>query len=516
MTKEHNASISIRAQVSDLARTETLYGREFMVVPVIALVEGVLQGMNASTPELALEEEFGKVPDGWNGRPLVMNHPVVNGSPVSANSPKILEEYAFGQLFNTAVEDGKLKTEAWIDVERVNALGGEVATTLDRINANQSVEVSTGLYTSVEEVQGKFNGKDYSGIWRNIVPDHLAFLSEGVLGACSIEDGCGTPRINTSKAAVWTEYKMPKDLKTAKTSEGDCGCGCGGTGTCSQPHVHEASNAVPEEIYSRLLNNSYPADMVSSDVRTLLKNAMTNLMPQRDYYIMAFTQDHVIYEVYDSATGMYKNKRRSYTISVDKSVVLGDTEENVLVLTDIVLDNGQSPTPKMNFNREGDEMTDKTTNADGTPKVAAQAAATQPLVLQDPIDPAAALAADLTKPTVTPTVTPAAPAVQAAPKVRTMGEYLNDLPAEMREVMESGLKLHNQRKDALITGLKASNRCNFSDEQLKAMNLDMLENLATLASVPTYEGGSPRPTLVDNADETTAPTPPALFAKKSA
>ena len=194
-------TVSFRAyQDADLPiREETFDGREYLVVPVVALVEGVLQAMNAPTPELALVEEFGKVPDSWNGRPIVMNHPVVNNIPVSANSPAVLEEYQFGLVFNARIEDSSLKVEAWLDKAKIESLGGEVADTLDRINNGDLVEVSTGLFTGTEVSKGRFNGREYQAIWRNIIPDHLAFLSDGVLGACSGEDGCGV-RVNTQHA----------------------------------------------------------------------------------------------------------------------------------------------------------------------------------------------------------------------------------------------------------------------------------------------------------------------------
>ena len=87
-------SVSFRAQMGGSLRTNTLYGKDQLIVPVVALVEGVLQAMNAATPELALAEEFGKFPAGWNGRPVVMNHPIIDKNPVSANSPSVLETFA--------------------------------------------------------------------------------------------------------------------------------------------------------------------------------------------------------------------------------------------------------------------------------------------------------------------------------------------------------------------------------------------------------------------------------------
>lgn len=492
-------AVSVRAQASTEIRTETVFGRDFTVIPVVAIVEGVLQGMNSPTPELALAEEFGRVPEGWNGRPVVMNHPQIDGNPVSANIPNVLETYAFGQLFNTRLEDGKLKTEAWIDSERLAALGGEVQTTIDRVLAGEIVEVSTGLFTGVEPVTGKFNGKAYTGVWRGVVPDHLAFLSAGTLGACSVADGCGT-RVNASKPKGWMEFSIMSETKTeVKTSGGECDCGCGGTCKDGAPKTL----STPEDRINRMLMNSFPKDMFNKDVRTILNKALSAKIAKFDYYLLGYTQDFVIYERWDSETQSYVNKRRSYTINTDKSVVLGDTEENVLILTDIVVDNGTTPkTPLMQS--EGTTMADNPKNPGEAPKT--QTASTAPA---EPVETPLVLEA--------PIETPKTPKAETPKGPRTMEQFLGEMPEEMREMMQSGLKLHNERKSSLIKALKDSGRCKFDDKQLGAMDLAMLENLAELAAVPSFEGAAP-PKIVDNSSDTEgyAPEPPVLFAKKTA
>ena len=190
-----NFVISAEADV-DAIRTETFEGREHLVVPVVALVEGVLQPGNSSRTELALAEEFGKFPAGWDGSPIVLGHPIVDGVPVSANRPDVLEREAFGQLFNTKLDGKRLVTEAWIDLTRVAELDGAIAELVKNMQDGEVVEVSTGLHTMIELTEGEFNGEEYDGIWRNVVPDHLAILPEGSIGACSVADGCGAPRLN--------------------------------------------------------------------------------------------------------------------------------------------------------------------------------------------------------------------------------------------------------------------------------------------------------------------------------
>lgn len=179
-----------------LVRRETFMGEEHLVVPVIALVEKVMRPANSPDAELALAEEFAPSTAGWNGRPVVVNHPEINGVKVSANSPQVLETELIGHLFNSKFEDNKLKFEAWINLSRVNSVGGDAPDLITKLENEDPVEVSTGLFADVENQSGDFKGEHFNGIWRNIIPDHLALLSEGKIGACSIEDGCGAPRVN--------------------------------------------------------------------------------------------------------------------------------------------------------------------------------------------------------------------------------------------------------------------------------------------------------------------------------
>ncbi len=172
-------------------RTAVFENKDYVVVPVIALVEGVITAMNAKAPEFVPAESFSVAPAGWDGRPVMHNHPVVDGRPCSANSPSVLESACFGRVFNTKVTNKQLQMEAWIDLGKAAALGGSVQQTVDRIFDNKPIEVSVGTYVTAEEKSGTYNGKNYEYVWRDLVPDHLAFLEEGHVGACSNTMGCG-------------------------------------------------------------------------------------------------------------------------------------------------------------------------------------------------------------------------------------------------------------------------------------------------------------------------------------
>lgn len=187
--------VHLLAHVSGALRTAKFEDREHVVVPVVALVEGVIHAANAEFPELVLADELSKAPQGWDGRPVLPDHPARDGQRISANDPRILEEMAFGRVFNSKIEGKRLLVEAWLDRERAGKLGGDAQRTLERVEAGELVEVSVGAFVVAEEKRGVHHGQRFMAIWREIVPDHLAMLPEGVIGACSAEMGCGAPRV---------------------------------------------------------------------------------------------------------------------------------------------------------------------------------------------------------------------------------------------------------------------------------------------------------------------------------
>ena len=71
-------------------RTEMLDGREYLVVPVVALMDGVIHAVNAATPERVTTATLLKAAHSWNGRPITIGHPVRNGRQCSANDPTIM------------------------------------------------------------------------------------------------------------------------------------------------------------------------------------------------------------------------------------------------------------------------------------------------------------------------------------------------------------------------------------------------------------------------------------------
>jgi len=168
----------------------THQGKAHLILPVVMMVEGVHNGSQG--PLLHEIAELGKFPASWNGIPVVIYHPEEDGVPISANSPDIIDTMAVGRVYNTKIEDNKLKAEVWLDEDKLNDISN---ITLEMINNSKAMEVSLGMFTENEEQKGIYinerkEEEQYIGIAKNHRPDHLAILPDQI-GACSCEDGCG-------------------------------------------------------------------------------------------------------------------------------------------------------------------------------------------------------------------------------------------------------------------------------------------------------------------------------------
>lgn len=184
------------AAVSEVTRND----KPYLVSPVVAIREGVLNDI------LYLTGEFSRYPVTWELRPVPIGHPKRNGEYVSVNSPDIIDSEVTGDFRNIDIDSDRLKGEIWIDLEKAEKIGEPALAVVERLRAGEAIEVSTGLFADLEETSGEWNGKSYIGIARNIRPDHLALLPNEI-GACSWDDGCGTPRVNQKGVGMGDDLK---------------------------------------------------------------------------------------------------------------------------------------------------------------------------------------------------------------------------------------------------------------------------------------------------------------------
>jgi hypothetical protein len=333
----------LRGLLDGSVETDTLNGREYVIVPVVAMVEGVRHAANAANPELVPVSAFGRVPDSWNGRPVVVDHPSDStGNMVSASKPEVLTVSYLGTIMNARVDGTKLRVEAWIDVTGA-ASSDAVSKMLARIANEETIEVSVGAYVITRQESGTFMGEEYKAVWELCIPDHLAFLSS-VEGACSIADGCGTFRTDAARALAFStnaRAALAPIKERTMTTKTTCTCQHEATAaaTTDEPSATEQTSAAGagnelqlgthEGIFDRFcLANG----MHANDVRTLLANAIDRLTGY--HYLISFSDTHVVYEGFSD--DRYAYLQRSYSIGSDNVVTLGDDIVEVIPMTRFV------------------------------------------------------------------------------------------------------------------------------------------------------------------------------------
>ncbi len=497
---------------TEAIRSDTFMGDEHMVVPVVALVEGVLHPSNSSAPELALASEFGRHPEGWNGRPIVLDHPSINGLKVSANQPKVLQEESFGSLFNTQLDGTKLKSEIWINLARVEELGDDVKNAIEALQSGELTEISTGLFVDVEQRKGTFNGKAFEGIWRNVTPDHLAILPAGVVGACSVEGGCGAPRLNT---ACGPDCQCQKEGKIMSEPNGD-----NKPDLVLEDETKPTPTIIPNEeggfraFVSRFRGMiSFRSDtevveivtnkeLSDRDTKTSLMIALKKEGEANDPFIIALFSSSFVYEPDFSG----KLLKRDFTLDSKGGASLGSKTIEVRPITEFVPasqhteENPEMPNDKITQRvdalvaNEGTKFTD-------VHKEWLLTLSEDQLEILEPEAPKAAETPNANEETpVGGTADP--PPVEEPVEVPTTKQFLASAPAEIQEVLNEGIALRDQRRGSLVSVLKANKSCDYSEDELKAMSVVNLEKLAKLANVPSFEGqGGGLRTQMDVGDD---------------
>jgi hypothetical protein len=515
---DHYVALQMAVQTSAI-RVAQFMQQEYTVVPVVAMIEGVRFGGNQDEPELGLAAEFGKFPQSWDGRPVTTGHPMVDGVFVYANQPQILETHQFGFIANTELDSGKLKMEAWLNKSRAETLP-EAQDVFDRIDGGEEIEVSVGFFCEVDETEGEYEGIPYSGVWRNIVPDHLAFLAVGVPGACSVADGCGVPKVNQG-----TRFMT---LKTTKASEPPTQCSCGNKGhTNADPNTQQEMRVY--EIAPGALDR---------DIRNGIQDALRKRHPgvaNYDIYVVGFTSEVAVYEQYVSGMG-YKHYQIAFSSDENGKVTFSGDPVEVSIVSKIVpqdsppsggtVSDGNQPTTQSanpeggSSSDEGNQMANENKDSNTPQPQPGATGGSGPGAKgekkptgQNPsgtTDPAPATPArDSTNEGNASTTTQ-----QARPQL-TAQQYIEQAPPEIREMLDSGVRMHQARKAEVIQQLKDTGRCKFSDDYLRGQSLETLEQLAELAKVPTYTG-RPNPTAQQSTETDAPPPAPVAFPALSA
>lgn len=430
-------------------RAETHQGRAHIVVPVIMMVEGVHAGSHG--PLLHLAEDLGRFTAAWNGIPVVIGHPEDEGGYISANSPDVIDQEKVGTIFNTHMQDGKLKAEAWLDIDKVEAMSPQAMT---HIREGKPLEVSVGVFTDEESVTGKWGDETYEAIARNHRPDHLALLPGGI-GACNWEDGCG---IRVNKGGEDVDEKVIEAKKLLSV---------------------EAMPQVNEQGYRELISAiQAKLDRMDDDAKV--------------HYLTEVYDDKLVYEVHgreDGAPGSFYE--RAYSSTADGRVEFeGEPKEVIRKVEYVAVHQGmkrtKTNTKEVNsmekkeeqlvtcqekvealIKAEGSTFTenDKTWLAsigdEAADKLIAMQASPAPVKEEDK----GGEQKPLTKEEV----------IQAlSDDMKDPEKFLSLIPDEMADQYRHGLKLHQEQRTKMIELIRNAEPDGYSEDELKGKKTEEL------------------------------------------
>lgn len=483
---------TITANFTGVTRMDRMEGKDYLVAPMIMMVEGVHAGSNG--PLYYPEEELAKIPAIWNHKPVIVYHPAKG----SACDPDILTNRKIGVIMNTVFEDGKLKAEAWLEPARMKKVDKRIA---DAIKNNQTMELSTGLYTDNEQVEeGEWNGEKYEYIARNYRPDHLALLPD-IKGACSVADGAGFLRLNEAGDNIIL------DITSMQSEE--------------REYVLSGKNGIIARLNARL-NDLVRNEMSHSSIRGLL-GSLLRIGGKDDLWIEDIYDDFFIYEI---AGQLHK---QGYTAGESSVAFIGDKE--------LVIRVTEYRTMSGNFignERKENAMLDKKQKVDAIIANAANQWAVgdeeKLMALNDetldkilPVENA-----EENKSDVQNAAEKGAQEITAnsqkedddddddEEQVSNMSAedfITNKVPTELQDVFRTGLLAHNADKQKLIGVITKNKNNTFTTEQLKVKGLDELRGMAQLAAstdkqkeiVATISNYAAQAEVVDNEDNKEEP-----------
>lgn len=492
----------LRSNAEAMVRRESLDGIEYLVAPVVAVREGVLNG------QLLLADEIGAYVEAWNGIPLPIGHPMDRGVPISANSPELIASESVGRFFRASFDGNALRGEIWVDINKCRQLAGRALVALERLEHGQPLEVSTAYFNDTEPGEGSFNGVSYNGIQRNLRPDHLALLPDEV-GACSWQDGCGAPRINSREGGEEKKMTWLEKLKQF------------------------ASNML-----------SLNQDVSHNEIAELLEHAMIRETGDAMRFLIRERYDDFFIYQESTANGFDgRLMRRDYSIDADQKVALGPAVEvRRTVSYDPVQPANNSSAGEPTTNQQGDDPTvSKTEIVNGliinssTRFAEADRAWLESLTEEQlgKLVPAVNANGEGAKPPAAPAAnakpcgcggaapaanaeSPATPPANPQPaSVPTMEQFIASIPdGDLRDFITNSQRQQKQHREKLITELAANKRCAFEKADLEQMSTNALEKLERSLIADDYSGrGAPNINSYygggDDDDE--IPAPPAVL-----
>lgn len=435
-------NVNFRTATAYEVKKETIAGQEHLIVPVVMMVEGVHTGNKG--PILHYAEELAKsIPD-WDGKPVTIFHPMIDGEYVSAYDARVQTKVGF--VRNAHMDDKKLKAEACINVQKLAAVSPK---SMEYFEEKKTMEVSIGIFAEDEEVKGIWNNEEYEVIARNHKPDHLALLPGGV-GACSVMDGCGI-RVNK---------KGGKDV-----------------------NVNEAFKCLIEQGH---LNFHLNRQGYQEIVERVWEHLYSKSNETKDYSMVDVYDDYVVYRVRNKTDAFNSSAlfKQGYLVNEDGTIELtGEAQKvrrdvNYIVVNNKV-NNNQKKEVKMcdkcpekvdaliahsatHFTDEDREWLDKMTE-DQLDKLI-------PKVYRRKTEKPAVIDAGEV------TVQEAWNVIQNNSK--SVDDYLKGLPENVRQQFEKGVEIYtSERKKVVDSILANSEQGEWTENELNDMKLEVLQKI---------------------------------------
>lgn len=500
-------------------RTATLEGSDYLCIPVIALIgNATIRPLGSTAPEFVPASELAQLPQQWNTRPVVLNHP----SDGSACTPQVLEASRFGHIFNSKYEDGKLKLEAWLSREKASKVGPDAERLIELCESGGMVEVSIGAWVTLSHSPGTYNNQPYTYIWSDIVSDHIAFLTEGSLGACSNSMGCGAPRLMQAREGESNmTVPVPDEKKDNSKNKSD-------------PSKSPSSPNLLTRLLSALGLRSL--EMPDTELRDKLWEALRRAEPGFDWIHRIWPESKIIvYSTFAEGTTFWW--KRSYNIQQEgtaETVSLADDRVQVEPPDGNDLEDWKEIRAAESGKEEKKEKKEEDDSSTPAPTVMRAACECEKDKKQDTnsnnekgdltMAENAAPKTDTPKtdapappetPVTTPPATPEPPATKGEEKKdsATPPSNLVSIPAEEYADIKACAGAYKQqqieRKAAIVLQLKQAQTA-FDENDLKALSLDQLEKMSKALNVnrPVYDySGVGLPMLASAQEEELAPLP---------
>lgn len=465
-------------------RTEFFEGEEHLVIPTVAAVQGVLNGQ--LLPIASIEASL----PAWEGVAVTMSHPKKNGQDVSANTKEAIEDFVIGRFFNAHIDGTKFKGEFWINLSKLDEHedGDEF---LQLVSEGATIEVSTSYWAKADNQSGIFEGKQYNGIQQNLVPNHVAILLHET-GACSVEDGCGTPRTNKD-----TESDMSETITT----------------NCDEERKKNALTKLRDKLGGMVMDTLSALDVnriSHGQIRDNLRSEITSQERSDSWvFIVDVFDDEVIYGR-ELATGEVDLFSRSYSVGSQPNYEINIDEpvEVQQVIDYQPVSNSQEEENHM----DRDAIIERLVANEDIPFDAEQLASMTDDQIAHLATNLDAKPADDTEEVIktpaadAPTDEPVQNASALSPEVV---ESLNALGADgIQNVVNASKELAEQRdaaKNALVSKMVANSAVTIDEATLRRMDLEGLEGVARMAGLDVSYVGAGGP--VANQKESSGPPP---------